>query len=189
MTLLWGPTGLILGDPLIKDKAYAADLLRACLCASAYQSADDSSTLQRTREKRESGEIRGHERRTTDENVSARTHRLDTVRVVNSSTGTYVSELPSQGRVVRLSVKTREGKRDAAARAEHGQHPDHDDDISGGQDFAIVDGPGERKRKMDARRVTYGHEASLLPSNQALSRTADGMPEHEQSDPRFPRAQ
>ena len=49
VTLRWGPTGLILGDALTKDKADAADLLRACVRASAYQLADESSTLQRAR--------------------------------------------------------------------------------------------------------------------------------------------
>ena len=91
--------------------------------------------------------------------------------------GARVSELPNQGRVVRPSVGTREGKGDAAACAEHGQHPDHDGGISGGQDFANVGGPGERLRLMDARRVAHGHEESVLASNQALSMAADGLPE------------
>ena len=53
MTLRWGPTGSMLGDALTKDKADAADLLRACVRASPYQRADESSTLQRAREERE----------------------------------------------------------------------------------------------------------------------------------------
>ena len=47
MTLRLGPTGLMLGDALTKDKTDAADLLRVCVRASAYQHADESSTLQR----------------------------------------------------------------------------------------------------------------------------------------------
>ena len=49
----WGPTGLMLGDALTKDKADAADLLRACVGASASLLADESSTLPRAREERE----------------------------------------------------------------------------------------------------------------------------------------
>ena len=65
VTLRWGPTGLMLGDALTKDKAEAADLLRACVRASAYQLADESSTLQRAREEREARSlaIRSHGRR------------------------------------------------------------------------------------------------------------------------------
>ena len=44
----------MLGDALTEDKAEAADVLRACVRASAYQLADESSTLQRAREERES---------------------------------------------------------------------------------------------------------------------------------------
>ena len=47
VTLRWGPTILMLGDSLTKDRADAADLLRACVRASTYQLADESSTLQR----------------------------------------------------------------------------------------------------------------------------------------------
>ena len=53
VTLRWGPTGLMLGDALTKYKAEAADLLRACVRASAYQLADESSTLQWAREEGE----------------------------------------------------------------------------------------------------------------------------------------
>ena len=53
VALRWEPTGLMLGDALTKDKAEAADLLRACVRVSAYQLADESSTLQRAREERE----------------------------------------------------------------------------------------------------------------------------------------
>ena len=59
----------MLGDALTKDKADAADLMRACVRASAYQLAEESSTLQRAREVREArsftkpnGEIRSRER-------------------------------------------------------------------------------------------------------------------------------
>ena len=65
----------MLGDTLTKDKAEAADLLRACVRASADQLADQSSTLQRAREERDvrsltkvqqdlagaNGEIRSHQ--------------------------------------------------------------------------------------------------------------------------------
>ena len=34
-TLRWGPTELMLGDALTKDRAEAADVLRACMRASA----------------------------------------------------------------------------------------------------------------------------------------------------------
>ena len=47
LTLRWGPTGLMLGDALTKDKAEAAVMVRACVRASAYQLADESSTLLR----------------------------------------------------------------------------------------------------------------------------------------------
>ena len=64
-----------LGDALIKDKA--ADLLRACVRASAYQLADESSMLQRAREERKTGSFakaegknRRHRRRTADEKRS-----------------------------------------------------------------------------------------------------------------------
>ena len=53
--------------------------------------------------------------------------------------------------------------------------------ISGGQDFAKVGGPRETLRKMDVRRVAIGQEESVLSLNQALSKAADGLPEHEQS--------
>ena len=73
------------------------------------------------------GKIRGHGRRAADENVSGRAHRRGADRVVNhSSTGMYASELPGQGSVVRPSVEAGQGKSDAAARGEHGKHPDHD---------------------------------------------------------------
>ena len=42
-----GPTGLMLGDALPRDKADAGDLLRACLRASACQVADESSVVER----------------------------------------------------------------------------------------------------------------------------------------------
>ncbi|CAK0792131.1 unnamed protein product, partial [Prorocentrum cordatum] len=42
-TLRWGPTELMLGDALTKDKAEAADVLRACMRAGAYQLADESA--------------------------------------------------------------------------------------------------------------------------------------------------
>ena len=78
VTLRWGPTGLMLGDALTKDIADAADLLRACVRASAYQLADESSTLQRAREEREAGsltkttfESRGHGRRTASTSLSS----------------------------------------------------------------------------------------------------------------------
>ena len=134
--LRWGSTGLMLGDALTKDEADAADLLRAWVRARLHE----LSTLQRAREEREArsltkthGEVRGHGRRTAGENVSGRTHRRGTDRVVdNSSMEAHASELPCQGRVVRSSVGIREGKGDAALRGEHGQHPDHDSGISGG---------------------------------------------------------
>ena len=91
VTLRWRPTGLMLGDALTKDKAEAADLLRACVRASA-QLADESSTLQRAREEREApssaksdGKMRGHGQRTADENVLGRTHRRAIDRVLNDS--------------------------------------------------------------------------------------------------------
>ena len=53
VTLRREPTGLMLGDALTKDKADPADLLRACVRASASQLADESSTLPRAREEPE----------------------------------------------------------------------------------------------------------------------------------------
>ena len=196
VTLRWGPTGLMLGDALTKDKAEAADLLRAGVRASAYQLADESSMLERAREEREARssaksdcKIRGHERRAADENVSGRAHRRGADRVVNhSSTGMYASELPGQGTVVRPSVKAGEGKSDAAARGEHGKLPDRDDGISGGPNAAHAGGPGERLRKIDAKRASRGHE-SVLASHPTLPRTADDLPKHEQSSAGFPRVQ
>ena len=63
----------MLGDALTKVKAGATDLLRACVRASVYQLADESSTLQRTREEREArsfAKADGEIRRTADANVS-----------------------------------------------------------------------------------------------------------------------
>ena len=120
VALRWGPTGLMLGDALTKDKAEAADLSKTCVRASACQLADESSTLKRAREGREArsspnadGRSRGHRRRTADENVPGRTHRRATDRVPNDSCrGLHAGELPSQDRVVQPSDEARESKSD-----------------------------------------------------------------------------
>ena len=87
VTLRWRPTGLLLGDALTKDTADDADLLRAYERASAHQLAAESSMSKRAGEEREArslmkahGEVRGHWRRTADENVSGRSHRRGTER-------------------------------------------------------------------------------------------------------------
>ena len=67
-------------------------------------------------------------------NVPGRTHRRGTDRVVDDSRGVHACELPSQDRVFQPSVDGDE------ARVEHGKHPDHDDDVSGGPDFAYAGG-------------------------------------------------
>ena len=73
---------MITNFTLTKDKAEAADMLRACVRAFAYQLADESSRLQRAPDERESwssakadGKIRGHGRRTADANASGRNRR------------------------------------------------------------------------------------------------------------------
>ena len=183
MTLRWGPTGLMLGDALTIDKAEAADLLRACVRVSAQQLADDSSTSVRPGPLRKlmlKFEVTGDERLTrrgTDSLLS------------DSGRGSHASGLHSQDRVLQPSVEARESKGDAAARGEHGKHPDHDGCISGGQNSAHAGGPGERLRKMDARRTPHGHEESVFASHQTLPRTADDLPKHAQSSSGFPRVQ
>ena len=96
--------------------------------------------------------MRGPGRRTPDDNVSGRAHGRGTDRVVNDSgTGTCESGSPSQNHPAQPSFEAREGKGDAAARVEHGKHPDHDGCISGRQDSANARGVGERLREVDAR--------------------------------------
>ena len=129
VTLRWGLTVLTLLNALMIDKADDADLMRAW---SAYQIADESSTLQRVREEREAKpstkadvkfEVTCCERLTRPslEGVT------DVVLTeASSSAEAHVSELSSQDRPC-------DRKGDAAARGEHGQHPDHDGGISGRQ--------------------------------------------------------
>ena len=107
------------GDALTKDKADAADLLRACARASACQLADESSTLQRAREEREAPifhesqkvkfEVTGDERltRTFLEGLT------DVVPTESSTTAAHECMRVSFS-VVRPSVETRESKSDAA---------------------------------------------------------------------------
>ena len=120
VTLRWGPTGVTLGDAATTDKAESADLFRACVRASAHQLADESSTLQRARERealslaKVNGKIRGLGRRTSDENVLGRTGRCGTARILNDSNRrSHAGELSSQDRVDQLFVDTRESKGDA----------------------------------------------------------------------------
>ena len=122
----------MLGDPLTKDKADAADLLGACVRASA----DESPTLQRTREEREArsltkpmvkNEVTGDERlrRTFLEGLT------DVVPKKSSTTaaqGRMRVSFPAKAVSSDFPLKTEKAK-DAAARGENGQHPDHDGGI------------------------------------------------------------
>ena len=125
VTLRLGPTGLLLGDSLTKDKA-AADQLKACVRASAYQLQHESSTLQRAREERgfrcltmvqrdpsgANGDIRSHQRREDDTNIAGRSHRCGASRVDNChSTGAHTSMFPSKIHTVRPSFEARGGHR------------------------------------------------------------------------------
>ena len=108
-----------------KHKA-AADQLRACVRASAYQLQHGSSTLQRAREERgfrcltmvqrgspgANGDIRSHQRREDDTNISGRSHRCGASRVDNGhSTGAHTSMFPSKIHTVRPSFEARGGHR------------------------------------------------------------------------------
>ena len=96
--------------------------------------------------------------------------------------------VPAKTGLSDLPYEAREGRGDAAARGEHGKHPDHDGRISGRQDFYECFWTW-RLRKMDAKVTPHGHEESVLTSHQALSWTADDLPEHKQSSSGFPRVQ
>lgn len=50
--LKWGATSLMLGDAWTKDRTEAADVLRACPRAGAYQLADESAMLVRAQEEK-----------------------------------------------------------------------------------------------------------------------------------------
>ena len=197
VTLRCGPTELMLGDALTKDKAEAADLLRACVRASAYQLANESFTLQRAREEREprsllktNGKIRGHGRRTAGENRFWKGSRTWYRQSRQRRQHRDVCEWFSQPRPSCTTfLEAGEGKGDAAARGEHGKHPGHDGGISGGQDSANARGLGERLCEVDARGAAHGHEEPVFACNQTLSGATDRLPEHEQPSPRLTRAQ
>ena len=182
----------MLGDALTKGKAEAADLLRACVRASAHQLADASSTLQRAPEEREAwfsakadGKIRGHGRRTADENVPGRTHRHGTDGVLNDSNrGSHASEFPSEDRVVQHSVEARESKGDAATSGEHGKHPDH-----GGCISSPAGRPGERDHVEWMRGELHTNMKNLYSPAIRQFRGQDDLPKREQSSSRLPRVQ
>ena len=156
VTLRWGQTGLMLGDALTKDKADASDLLRAILRINKQTSHPLCNGLEKSVRRKPMVKFE-----VTSDEWLTRTFLggfvdvLPTEPSTTTAQGAHAGELPSHGRVVRLSVETREGKGDAAARGEHRQHPDHDGGILGGEDFVNVGGLGERVREMDARRVAH----------------------------------
>ena len=160
VTLRWGPTRLMLGDALTKDKADAADLLRACAHISSQMSNPRCKGLGRgVRPGLQQKPMVKFEVTGDDTDVPGRARRRGANRVVdNGSTGAHAGELPSQGRVVKPSTEAGEKKSDSAARGEHGQHPSHDGSIPGRQGSANAGGPGERLRKVDAGRAAHGHE-------------------------------
>ena len=113
----------MLGDALTKDKADAADLLRACVRVSASH---ESSTPRQEREAwslaKASGGVQNRGQRTNDLDVPGRTRRRGTNRVIdNGRTGAHEGELPSQGRVAKpnLPLKRERGKVTLQARDEH----------------------------------------------------------------------
>ena len=157
--------------------------------ASAYQLAERSSTLQRAREGCEArfltkaiGEIRRHGRRTADENISGSTHRRGTDRVVhNSSTGCMRVSFPAKAVLSDLPLKQERAIVTLQLVVNTGNILIMSVASLEDRIFRTLVALGERIRKMDATRDAHGHEESVLPSNQALSRAVDGLPEHEQS--------
>ena len=148
-------TRLMFGDALTNDRTDAADLLSACVRASEYQLADESSTLQRARQECEvrdltkvprdlsgaAGESRKHQRREDDKNNSAMSHRRGAGRVDHyHSTRAHAAKAMLSD----LLLKQDKAKGDVAARGEHWQHQGHDGGISGGQSIADDGGSGKR---------------------------------------------
>ena len=148
VTLRWGPTGLTHVDALTKDKAEAADLLKACVRAyhprcNGLEKSMKPSPLRKLMVKFEI---------TADERLTRTLLKgLTDVEATESSTtaaeGRMRVSFPAKTVLTNLPLKQEKSKGDTAARGEHGKPPGPDCGVSGGQNLAYAGGLGERLRK------------------------------------------